>query len=75
MIFNAISSTLAYAFSKFILGKKLKLLLIDTSEKMQLLNFVFKTKGLKALSLVKLSPLLPTSIFNYVVGGFESKIK
>ena len=42
---------------------------------MQLLNFVFKNQGLKALSLLKLSPLLPVSIFNYAVGGFESKKK
>jgi uncharacterized membrane protein YdjX (TVP38/TMEM64 family) len=75
MIFNAISSTLTYAFSKYIIGKKLKLLLIDKSQKMQLLNFVFKNQGLKALSLLKLSPLLPVSIFNYAVGGFESKKK
>lgn len=73
IIFSAISSTLAYAFSRLILGKKLKELIIDNSTKMQLLNFVFKTKGLKALSLLKLSPLLPISIFNYAVGGFESK--
>ena len=75
MIFNAISSTLTYGFSKLILGKRLKELLIDNSEKMQLLNFVFKNQGLKALSLLKLSPLLPVSIFNYAVGGFESKEK
>jgi uncharacterized membrane protein YdjX (TVP38/TMEM64 family) len=73
MIFNAISSTMTYMFSKFILGKRLKEILIDTSEKMQLLNLIFKTQGLKALSLLKLSPLLPVSIFNYAVGGFESK--
>ena len=73
MIFNAISSTLAYAFAKYIFGKRLKELLIDTSEKMQLLNFIFKTQGFKALALLKLSPLLPISIFNYAVGGFESK--
>ena len=62
-----------YAFAKYIFGKRLKELLIDTSEKMQLLNFIFKTQGFKALALLKLSPLLPISIFNYAVGGFESK--
>jgi uncharacterized membrane protein YdjX (TVP38/TMEM64 family) len=74
MIFNAISSTLAYAFAKFILGKKLKEILINTSEKMLLLNYIFKNEGFKSVSLLKLSPLTPISIFNYVVGGFESKI-
>ena len=74
MIFNSVSGTLAYAFSKCVFGKKLKAILIDPSEKMQKWNYVFKNQGLKSLGLLKLSPLLPVSIFNYALGGFESKI-
>ena len=62
------------AFSKCILGKKMKTLLIDNNEKMTQANGVFKERGFKFLVLLKMSPLLPVSIFNYAVGGFDSKL-
>lgn len=74
LIFNSVSGTLAYFFSKYFFGKKLKELLITPNQKMQMLNLLFKNQGLKALGILKLSPLLPVSIFNYALGGFESKI-
>ncbi len=74
LFFNSISGTLAFAFSKRFFGKRFKEILIDSSEKMQMLNFVFKQQGFKALGLLKLSPLLPMSIFNYVLAGFESRL-
>ena len=74
LIISAISGTLCYMISKFILGKKIKEILIDPSNKMQILNYMFKNQGLWCIFLIRLSPLTPTNIFNYLAGGFESKI-
>lgn len=73
LIFNSISSTLSFSFSKYFFGKRLKEMLVDSSEKMQMLDFVFKTQGFKALGLLRLSPFLPTAILNYVLAAFQSK--
>ena len=72
LIFISISSTITYIFSKRIFGKKLKEILIENSEKMKILNFLFQNQGFKAMFLIRLSPLLPTSMFNYIIAGFDS---
>jgi uncharacterized membrane protein YdjX (TVP38/TMEM64 family) len=74
LIFNSVSGTFAFAFSKKFFGKRLKEILVDSNEKMKMLNFIFKSQGFKALGLLKLSPLLPMSIFNYCLAAFESKL-
>lgn len=73
LIFTAISGTITYRFAKWLIGGKLKEVLVETSEKMKMLNFVFKHQGFKAMFLIRLSPLLPSAMFNYLVAGFDSK--
>lgn len=73
LVFTAISGTITYRFAKWVLGKKLKEVLVETSEKMKMLNFVFRHQGFKAMFLIRLSPLLPSAMFNYLVAGFDSK--
>jgi len=72
LIFTAISGTLTYKFSKWILGRKLKQVLVETSDKMKMLNYIFINQGFKAMFLIRLSPLLPSAMFNYLVAGFDS---
>lgn len=74
LVFTAISFTITFKFAKFLIGKRLKELLIETTDKMKILNFIFQSQGLKAMFLIRLSPLFPCSIFNYLLSGFDSKI-
>ncbi len=73
LIFTAVSGTITYRFAKWLIGRKLKEVLVESSEKMKILNFIFKHQGFKAMSLIRLSPLLPSAMFNYLVAGFDSK--
>jgi len=73
LFFTAISGTLTYMFSKWVFGKKLKEVIIETNDKMKTLNYILIHQGFKAMFLIRLSPLLPSAMFNYLMGGFDSK--
>lgn len=70
---SSLSSLVTYAFSKLMLGKKLKQIVIETNQNMKILNLIFIKEGYRAMFLIRLSPLLPSSIFNYLAAGFDSK--
>lgn len=72
LFFISITGTITYIFAKWLIGKKLKEVLVETSDKMKILNMLFKTQGFEALFLIRLSPLLPSAIFNYIIAGFDS---
>ena len=72
LTFSSLSCLFTYAFSKLMFGKKLKQILVETNDNMKILNLIFIKEGFRAMFLIRLSPLLPSSIFNYLAAGFDS---
>ncbi len=75
MFISTISALFTYQFSKAFFGNKIKNFFMETnSNRTKSLDIVLKTQPLKLLFLIRLSPLLPTAMFNFIIGAFESKI-
>jgi len=75
MVISSISALITYKFSNFFFGKKIKNFLLESNtNKTKSLDIVLKTQPFKLLFLIRLSPLLPTAMFNFLIGAFESKI-
>ena len=72
---SSISAFITYKFFRFFVGHKLKELLLETgSNKTKIFDMLLNTKPFKILFFLRLSPILPTSIFNFMISAFECKI-
>jgi uncharacterized membrane protein YdjX (TVP38/TMEM64 family) len=71
---QAIAGLVVFNFSKACLRKRIRSTLIETNEKWLRFDKLITIYGTKALFLIRLSPLIPISLFNYICGGFNSII-
>jgi uncharacterized membrane protein YdjX (TVP38/TMEM64 family) len=60
--------------SKCILREKLKRYIIDKNVQLRTFSMVLLRYGVRALFLIRLSPILPLAIYNYALGGFDGNI-
>ena len=73
MLITSLSAVFTYLFSRALFGTKIKNFLLDSNaNKTKNLDIVLKTQPFKLLFLLRLSPLLPTAMFNFLIGAFES---
>ena len=64
-----------FLFSRFAFKAKLRQILIAGSgDQFKKINFLLSKYGTKALFLLRLSPIMPLSIYNYFIAAFDSKI-
>lgn len=59
--------------SIYLFRDKLKKYVIDHNTQMKNFGLVLSRYGTKALFLIRLSPLLPSTIYNYFIAGFNGK--
>ncbi len=70
----AISVLFTYMFSRYFLGRKINEFLYDTNNnKAKTMDYLLKIQPFKVLFLIRMSPIIPSAIFNFLIGGFESK--
>jgi len=75
LVISSFSAIFTYWFSRSLFGTKIKNFLFQAnSNKTKNLDIVLKTQPFKLLFLLRLSPLLPTAMFNFLIGAFESKL-
>ena len=69
---QALSGLIVFNFSRLCLRQKIRESFIETNERLMKFDKILGIYGTKALFLMRLSPLLPVSLFNYISGGFNS---
>lgn len=75
LLVSSFSAVFTYGFTRTFFGNKIKSFLLETSaKKTKNLDIVLKTQPFRLLFLLRLSPLLPTAMFNFLIGAFESKL-
>ena len=73
LLFQGIAGLVVYKISSYFFRTKIREEFISKSEKLRKLDRVIDMYGAKALFLFRLSPIIPITIFNYLLGGFNSK--
>jgi uncharacterized membrane protein YdjX (TVP38/TMEM64 family) len=68
---GAIAGVITFNFSKCLLKNILRKYFIEPNQKMRKFDEILNFYGTKALFLLRLSPLLPVSMYNYLLGGFN----
>ena len=69
---QAVAGLVVFNFSRCCLRKRIRTTLIETNEKWLRFDKLISLYGTKALFLIRLSPLIPITLFNYICGGFNS---
>jgi uncharacterized membrane protein YdjX (TVP38/TMEM64 family) len=75
LMIQGLAGCIVFKISSFFFGKKIREEFIQKSDKLLKLDKVMNLYGTKALFLFRLSPLVPVTLLNYVLGGFNSKSK
>jgi uncharacterized membrane protein YdjX (TVP38/TMEM64 family) len=70
---SVIAGMVPFILARFCLQKKIKELLITPNKYLMSLDAVILANGKKALFILRLSPVLPVSMLNFVLAGFSSK--
>jgi uncharacterized membrane protein YdjX (TVP38/TMEM64 family) len=73
LLIQGLAGVVVFNLSSFLFKKRIREEFISKSEKLTKLDRVLNLYGAKALFLFRLSPLVPITIFNYILGGFNSK--
>ncbi len=68
---GSIAGIITMNFSRLLFREKLRRVFIDTSVRMRKIDFILTNYGTKALFLFRLSPIVPVSLFNYLLGAFN----
>jgi uncharacterized membrane protein YdjX (TVP38/TMEM64 family) len=68
-----ISGLITFNFAKMCLGSRIRRLMILPNRRLRALDYVLTKHGAKAIFLLRLSPILPVSLLNYLFSGFSSK--
>ncbi len=66
-----ITGLIPFNVSKLCFRYKIQKYIIEHNTKLKNFEMVLNKYGTKALFLIRLSPLLPVTLYNYVIGGFE----
>jgi len=69
---QGVAGCVVFNLSIYFFGKKIRQELILKSTKLVKIDKVLNLYGHKALFLFRLSPLVPVSLLNYILGGFNS---
>jgi uncharacterized membrane protein YdjX (TVP38/TMEM64 family) len=67
------SGMVPFLIARYTLQKKIRELVIMPNKFLKSLDSVITSNGKKTLFILRLSPVLPVSLLNYVVAGFDSK--
>lgn len=67
----AIAGVITFNFSRLIFHKTIRKHFIENNSKMIKLDRIINIYGAKALFIIRLSPLLPVALYNYILGGFN----
>jgi len=70
---QGMAGVVVFNISNCLFKEKIRKYFIETNEKLKKLDKVLSKFGTKAIFLFRLSPLVPTTIFNYIMGGFNSR--
>ncbi len=71
---QGLTGLVVFVISKACFKKTIRKHFIETNNKLKQLDKVLAIYSTKALFLFRLSPIFPTTLLNYVLGGFSSKI-
>lgn len=75
LFITGFAGLITFLFSRLVFKEKLRQLLIAGSgDQFKKLNFLLSKYGKRALFLLRLSPVIPISIYNYLIAAFDSKI-
>jgi uncharacterized membrane protein YdjX (TVP38/TMEM64 family) len=73
LVMSGIAGLLPFNISRCFLRNNLRTYLIEKSRRLKQFEFIINKYGTKVLFLLRLSPLLPVTIYNYLIGGFNGK--
>jgi uncharacterized membrane protein YdjX (TVP38/TMEM64 family) len=73
LIASGTAGLVPFNISRLCFKKSLRTYVIERSRKLRQFERIIERYGTKVLFLLRLSPLLPVTIFNYTIGGFNSK--
>jgi uncharacterized membrane protein YdjX (TVP38/TMEM64 family) len=74
LVASGLAGLVPFNLSKCFLRNSLRTYVIEKSRKLKQFELIIGQYGTKVLFLLRLSPLLPVTIFNYFIGGFNGKI-
>jgi len=72
---NILAAYIAFSFSKLCFKSLVREHIINKSHKLRNVDHVLHKHGTRALFFLRLSPIFPGYIFNYILGSFDSKFK
>lgn len=72
LFIHGTAGLVVFNISRLTIRNKLRELFIVKNEKLRKVDYILSRYGTKALFLFRLSPLVPVSIYNYLIGGFNS---
>jgi uncharacterized membrane protein YdjX (TVP38/TMEM64 family) len=73
LLIQGLAGVVVFNISSKCFRNRIRTEFIEKSDKLMKLDKVLNLYGTKALFLFRLSPLVPITIFNYILGGFNSK--
>lgn len=68
---QGISGVVVFNFSKCLFRERIRKHVIEVNDQLLKLDRVLSVYGTRALFLFRLSPLVPITLFNYILGGFN----
>lgn len=74
MVTTSFAGLVTFMLATCTLRNKLRMLMMSESESFKKIETLLISHGTKALFLFRLSPIVPVTIFNYIVSAFSSKI-